>query len=138
MAANKVKVNNSLCAIMRPEVALKALITRVGASGDYVASSNTGTNVNLFGTALTDRLSQRLGLPVFVTTNIPATSNTSPILVLKADEWVIGDRQQLELASSNVAGSSFANDQTLIRAIMRVDFKLMRSQALEIITGVAH
>ena len=123
---------------MRPEVALKALITRVGAAGDYVASGNQQTNPNMFGNGLADRMSARLGLPVYLTTAITAAANASSILVIRGDEWVIGHRSELELASSNVAGSAFANDQTLIRAVMRVDFKLMRAASLEIITGVGH
>lgn len=138
MAANKVAISSGVSVVMRPEVALKALLTRVGASGDYVASANQQTNPSMFGNGLADRMSGRLGLPVFITTAIPASGSASSIIVVKGDEWVIGHRKELELASSNVAGSSFANDQTLIRAIMRVDFKLMRSESLEIITGVSH
>lgn len=138
MAANKVAISSGVSVVMRPEVALKALLTRVGAAGDYVASANQQTNPNMFGNGLADRMSGRLGLPVYITTAIPASGSASSIIVVKGDEWVIGHRKELELASSNVAGSSFANDQTLIRAIMRVDFKLMRSESLEIITGVAH
>ena len=138
MAANKVGIDRGVSVVLRPEVALKALLTRVGASGDYVASANQQTNPNMFGNGLADRLAARLGLPVFVTTAIPASGGASSILVVKGDEWVIGNRQSLELASSNVAGSAFVNDQTLIRAILRVDFKLMRSESLEVITGVTH
>jgi HK97 family phage major capsid protein len=84
------------------------------------------------------RLSSRIGYPVFMTTVIPAASSTSSILVLYCPDFVIGDRQDLEIAASNVAGNSFAYNQTLIRAIMRVDFLLLRAASLEIITGVAH
>lgn len=137
MAAAKVPINN-VSVVMRPEVALKALLTRVGASGDYVASANQQTNPNMFGNGLTDRMSARLGLPVYQTTSITASGNSSSIIVVRGDEWVLGNRSSLELASSNIAGSAFANDQTLIRAILRADFSLMRAASCEIITGVAH
>jgi hypothetical protein len=37
-----------------------------------------------------------------------------------------------------VAGNAFAYNQTLIRAITRVDFLLARATSLEIVTGFAH
>jgi len=137
MAAAKVPLNG-VSVVMRPEVALKALLTRVGASGDYVASANQQTNPNMFGNGLTDRMSARLGLPVYQTTSITSSGSASSIIVVRGDEWVLGNRSSLELASSNIAGSAFANDQTLIRAILRADFSLMRAASCEIITGVAH
>jgi HK97 family phage major capsid protein len=69
---------------------------------------------------------------------IPVASSTSSILVLACENLVLGDRQELEISSSNVAGSAFENNLTYIRAIMRGDVFLMRAAALEIITGVAH
>jgi len=138
MAVNKLNVNN-ISVVMRPEVALKALLTRVGASGDYVASSNQQTDPTMFGGSFTDRLSARLGgMKVFITTSIPTNTGASSIAVVRGDEWVLGSLKQLELASSNIAGSAFANDQTLIRAILRADFALMRATSCEIITGVTH
>lgn len=136
MAVNKLSINN-VSVVMRPEVALKALLTRVGTT-DYVASSSQQTDPNLFGGGLASRVAARLGLPVFITTSIPNNTNTSSIVVVRGDEWVLGSLKQLELASSNIAGSAFANDQTLIRAILRADFALMRAASCEIVTGVAH
>jgi HK97 family phage major capsid protein len=137
MAVAKLSINN-VSVVMRPEVALKALLTRVGASGDYVASTGQQTDPNMFGGGLANRMAARLGLPVFITTSIPSSGSASSIVVVRGDEWVLGSLKQLELASSNIAGSAFANDQTLIRAILRADFALMRAASCEIITGVAH
>lgn len=141
MAANKLPVTPSnVAVIMRPEVLVKALTSRVGSSGDFIASNSQNTNSTFVGARLEDRVSARLGYQVFSTTTVPAATGTvtSSILVLYAPDFVIGDRQELEIAASNVAGNAFAYNQTLIRAIMRVDFLLMRAAALEIITGVAH
>ena len=138
MAAGKVDIGSGVSVVMRPEVALKALLTRVGASGDYVASANQQTNPNLFGNGLADRMSARLGMPVYLTTSIPASGSASSIIVVKGDEWVNGTLQELQIAASNIAGSAFANDQTLIRATLRADFVLLRAASCEIITGVAH
>ena len=55
-ATAKVGIDRGVSVVMRPEVALKALLTRVGASGDYVASANQQTNPNMFGNGLADRL----------------------------------------------------------------------------------
>lgn len=137
MGANKLALNN-ICVVMTPQAAVKAIISQVGASGDYVGSTGTNNGQFLSGGSLAAPLSARLGLPVFVTTAVPTVTSASSILVLKADEWTIGDRQELEIASSNQAGSAFAYDQTLIRAIMRVDFNLKRATALEVITGFTH
>jgi HK97 family phage major capsid protein len=83
-------------------------------------------------------VSARLGVPVFTTTVIPAASATSSILVFYAPDFILGDRQEMEIAASNVAGNAFAYNQTLIRAITRVDFLLARATSLEIVTGFAH
>ena len=141
MAAAKLPVSPSNVAVlMRPEVLVKALTSRVGSNGDFIAANSANTNSTFVGARLEDRVSARLGYQVFSTTTIPAATGTitSSILVLYAPDFVIGDRQEMEIAASNVAGNAFAYNQTLIRAIMRVDFLLMRAAALEIITGVAH
>lgn len=141
MASNKLPVSpGNVAVIMRPEVLVKALTSRVGASGDFIASSSNNTNSTFVGSRLEDRVSARLGYQVFSTTIVPAATGTvtSSILVVYAPDMIIGDRQELEIAASNVAGNSFAYNQTLVRAIMRVDFLLARAASLEIITGVAH
>lgn len=135
MAANKIPTRN-IAVICRPEVITKTSITQVGTSGDYLtAATPMGA---LLDNAFTGPVSRRLGLPVFATTALEVATNQSSILVLHCPSWTIGDRQELEIASSNVAGNAFRNNQTYVRAIMRVDFNLKRAKALEIITGFAH
>ena len=77
-------------------------------------------------------------MPVFSTTVVPVTTSSSPIEVLYAPDFIIGDRQELEIAASKEAGSAFANNQTLIRAVMRLDTVLARAASLERITGFVH
>ena len=139
IAANKVPINN-ITVICRPEVVIKTLLLRAGAAGDFLAVSAPvgGALAGDGSDALAARLSARLGYPVAQTTVLPVLTTASPILVLKGSEWVYGDRQELDMQASNVAGNSFANDQTMIRAILRADFRLMRPQALEVITGFPH
>lgn len=137
MAANKVDPNG-LVIICRPEVAIKTLITRQSSSGDFL-SGGAPLGVPLVeGGVLAARLTQRLGYPSFLTTVLPIGTANSSVLVLKPAEWVLGDRQELDIQASNIAGSSFANDQTMIRGILRADFKLMRASALEVITAFPH
>lgn len=137
MAANKVDPNG-LVIICRPEVAIKTLITRQSSSGDFL-SGGAPIGVPLVeGGVLAARLTQRLGYPSFLTTVLPIGTANSSVLVLKPSEWVLGDRQELDIQASNIAGSAFANDQTLIRGILRADFKLMRAAALEVITAFPH
>ena len=135
LAANKIPFSN-IAVICRPEVVTKATITQVGTGGDYITS---GAPLGGFAdNAFTGPVSRRLGLPVFATTALTVTTNQSSILVLHCPSWTIGDRQELEIASSNVAGNAFRRNQTYVRAIMRVDFNLKRATALEVITGFAH
>jgi len=137
MAKAKIPQKN-IAVVTNPGVVVTALTARVGSTGDFLSAGGQVVNdPALFNTALNGRVSARLGLPVFTTTAVPIASSTADILVLYCPNAVIGDRQELEIAASNVAGSAFANNQTLIRAIMRVDFLLQRAAALEIITGSA-
>lgn len=137
MAGNKLDTNG-IVVICRPEVAIKTLITRQGTTGDFLSGGAPIGAPLVEGGVLAARLTQRLGYNSFLTTVLPVTTNTSSVLVLKPTEWVLGDRQELDIQASNIAGSAFANDQTLIRGILRADFKLMRAAALEVITAFPH
>lgn len=138
MAVNKLPYRN-IVAIMRPEVAIKWLTTRVGTNGDFLGASGGMTNTPLLGPSIQSLISARLGLPVYLTPHLPvSTTPASSILVLFTENFVIGTLKTLDIQSSNVAGTSFENDQTWIRAIMFADFALQRPSALEIITGAAH
>lgn len=144
MKTNKLKISPSNTAIiMHPAVVTKALTTRVGASGDFVVSgSAVDPQLGTFfsGASFEGQLSRRIGYPVVTSTVIPVATGTaaSTVMVLYCPDFVIGDRQEMNIAASNVAGSAFANNQTLVRAIMRVDFLLLRAASLELITGVTH
>lgn len=130
MAANNVP-QEDVVVICRPEVVNAALVTRLGTDSISLLSPQSGN-------AMQAPLERILGVRVFMTTAIPATTNTSWAAVLAAPYLTQGDRQELEIASSNVAGSAFANNQTLIRAIVRGDFDLQYAAACEIVTGIAH
>lgn len=130
MAANNVP-QNDIVVICRPEVVSGALVTRLGSDSISVLSPQTSN-------AMQAPLERILGVRVFMTTAIPVTTATSWAAVLAAPYLTQGDRQELEIASSNVAGSAFANNQTLIRAIVRGDFDLQHAAACEIVTGIAH
>jgi HK97 family phage major capsid protein len=140
MLANKIP-SSQICVIANPKALMRAAWQRAGTNGDFLtAAAPLGSPLG--GEPLFSGLSNRLGLPVFSTTALAETGASpnlvSKVLVLHAPSWTIGDRQELEIASSNVAGNSFRNDQTYVRAIMRVDFNLKRAAGLEIITGVPH
>lgn len=138
MAVNKLPYRN-ISVIMRPEVAVKWLTTRTGTNGDFLGASGGMTNTALLGPSIQSLISARLGLPVFLTPHLPVSTDAkSSVLVLFGENFVIGRMKSLDIQSSNVAGTSFENDQTWIRAIMFADFALQRPAALEIITGVAH
>jgi HK97 family phage major capsid protein len=136
MDANKTPKGGRVV-LCRPEVVAKAAATRSSTGGDFfTAQAPMGALAGQNG--LDAVVSARLGVPVFTTTVIPAASSTSSILVFYAPDFILGDRQQMEIAASNVAGNAFAYNQTLIRAITRVDFLLARATSLEIVSGFAH
>jgi HK97 family phage major capsid protein len=136
MDANKTPKGNRIV-LCRPEVVAKAARTRSSTGGDFFTAQ--APMAPLAGqNGLDAVVSARLGVPVFTTTVIPSASSTSSILVFYAPDFILGDRQEMEIAASNVAGNAFAYNQTLIRAITRVDFLLARATSLEIVTGFAH
>jgi HK97 family phage major capsid protein len=136
MDANKTPKGNRVV-LCRPEVVAKAARTRSSTGGDFFTAQ--APMAPLAGqNGLDAVVSARLGVPVFTTTVIPSASSTSSILVFYAPDFILGDRQEMEIAASNVAGNAFAYNQTLIRAITRVDFLLARATSLEIVTGFAH
>ncbi|MCI0364453.1 MAG: phage major capsid protein, partial [Phycisphaerales bacterium] len=82
------------------------------------------------------------GYPVFATTAIPinltqGTNNDTSVIYLGAwSEFVIGQRKQLELRTSDAAGNAFEFDQVFIRAIMRVDCNVRHAASFEVLKGV--
>lgn len=64
---------------------------------------------------------------VTIATNAPTTLTGGTATLLfggQKNKLLIGQRAQLEIAASNVAGDSFKNDQTYFRAILREDFQM--------------
>ncbi len=76
------------------------------------------------------------GWPVYVTANIietatkGITATCSYLFFARMSDVVIVERMGLELMATNVAGTSFASDQTWIRAIMREGFGLRHAPAV--------
>lgn len=137
MDANKTPMGGRYV-LARPETIAKAAATRASTGGDFLGSQAPVGTVLAGQSGLAALVSGRLGVPVFSTTVIPTVTGASEIIVGYAPDFIIGDRQELEISSSKEAGSAFANNQTLIRAIMRVDFVLARSTSIELITGYLH
>lgn len=83
-----------------------------------------------------------LGWPVFVTNNISetqtqgTTATCSSLYLVRMSDVIIAERAGLELMATNVAGTSFATDQTWIRAIMRVGFGIRHAPAIEVMKGL--
>lgn len=69
-----------------------------------------------------------LGLPVFMTTQIPrATTTNGYIICGDFTQCIIGQRQTIELKASEHVG--FKSDQIYLRATMRVDFNVRHPEA---------
>jgi HK97 family phage major capsid protein len=60
-----------------------------------------------------------LGLPLILTEKVPSLGTTGDIALVDLSYYLIGDRQQIQTASS--PHYKFANDQTAFRIISRVD-----------------
>ena len=69
-----------------------------------------------------------LGRPVIFTEKVPALGTTGDISFVDLSYYLIGDRQQVEVAASDQA--LFQNDQTAYRIIERVDGRPWLQSAL--------
>lgn len=69
-----------------------------------------------------------LGRPVLFTEKVPALGTTGDINFVDLSYYLIGDRQQVEVAASDQV--AFANDQTAYRIIERVDGRPWLQSAL--------
>mgnify|MGYP000228477299 CR=1 FL=1 len=82
------------------------------------------------------------GYPVLLTTQIPinltvgTSTDCSEIYFGAWGEALIGQRMSLEIRVSEEAGDAFAQDQVLVRAIMRVGFAVRYPEAFVVLTGV--
>jgi HK97 family phage major capsid protein len=84
-----------------------------------------------------------LGVPNWVLSNVVPTnvtkgsSNVTSYLI--GGDWqylIVMERQDVEFLSTNVGGTSFANDQTWIRLISRYDVGLIHPEAFTVANGV--
>lgn len=67
---------------------------------------------------------------------VPAGTSARKIYLAKWSDVVLGRRKMIEFKSSDQAGNAFANDQVLIRAIMRVALLVRHPESIQIITGI--
>lgn len=58
------------------------------------------------------------------------------VFLARWKDVVIGLRKSIEIVASDVAGTTFENDQTAIRAIMRLDVALRHPESVEILSEV--
>lgn len=61
---------------------------------------------------------------------------TGTMILGRWGDCVVGIRKQIEVISSNVAGTAFETDQTWIRAVMRWDMVLRHVESFQVLTGV--
>jgi len=99
---------------------------------DWGINAMRGTN-RLDGSTMLDGL---LGLPNFVLTNILAgTEGSRDVFFGDWQHVVLMERQDIEIVSSNVAGTAFQNDQTWVRGISRYDVGLAHPEAFYVVTN---
>lgn len=76
------------------------------------------------------------GMPNFVLTNILAGTEGSRNAFF--GDWqhlIVMERQDIEVVSSNVAGTAFQNDQTWVRGIARYDVGIAHPEAFYVVTN---
>ena len=76
-----------------------------------------------------------LGVPRYVFSNLIAPGNSAQVLYGDWQYLVIFQRQDIEIMSSNVAGTAFQNDQTWVRLIARWDAQVIHPEAFFIHTN---
>ena len=84
--------------------------------------NSTGTNVLTYLPDIRGIPTARLfGLPVLETEKLPESFANGGLLLADFRQYVVGNRQQIEIAMSSEAGDAFREDETQWRAIARVD-----------------
>jgi HK97 family phage major capsid protein len=85
-----------------------------------MAINSSGTNVLTYLPDLNGRITPRLfGLPVVETEKLPSTFADGGLLLADFQQYVVGSRQQIEIAMSEHA--AFEEDQTVWRCTARVE-----------------
>ncbi len=86
----------------------------------------------------TDSLANWLGAGKFVTSTImPGTEGQQKIIAGDWQHLLVADRMDLEFASSSVAGTAFASDQTAVRVIHRYDTAVAHPEAFTVLSPVS-
>ena len=99
---------------------------------DYGINYMRGSN-RLDGSSMLDGL---FGVDRWVLTNILAgTANTRNVFFGDWQHVIIMERQDIEIVSSNVAGTAFQNDQTWIRGISRYDVGVAHPEAFYVVNN---
>lgn len=112
----------------------KAVLRQIvdGAS-QYIWTGSDGIGRQAAGDVSNDLL----GYPWVSTTNTGLDGNSRPRLFFgNWSDVIVGVRKSIEIAASSEAGSAFANDQTLIRAILRMDIGVRHEESIEILTAL--
>jgi HK97 family phage major capsid protein len=144
---NRVQKNNArLDCFITSADGLQVIQTLKDTTGNYIFSESGGYNAPQqvievpYGENPEDYnapVGKLLGRDVYIENQIPSTvtivTNSPTVLTggtatllmggMK-NKLLIGQRAQIEIAVSNVAGDSFKNDQSYFRAIMREDFQM--------------
>lgn len=125
--------------ICRPEV-FYGMLKLKDTTGQYVV---TGGYEGQGATADAMPMLRRLGIPILSTTTIKddATSGQpakSRGYLLYAPEFLMADRQTLEMTGSDVAGDAFEKRQFKLLATLRADYALGRAAACEVISDILH
>lgn len=63
-------------------------------------------------------------------------NNETEIYFGQWNDVIVGMRKTIEIRASDEAGAAFQNDQTFIRAIMRLDVNIRHAESIEILTDV--
>lgn len=79
-------------------------------------------------------------IPRFVTAQVPVNlgvgTNESEVYIGDFSQLALVVRQQIQIEATRYAGTAFGKNQSLIRAIARVDAMVMRSAAFNVLTEV--
>ncbi len=82
---------------------------------------------------------QLLGYEWRETTEVPldtADNNETNIYYGQWNDVIVGMRKTLEIVASQEAGTAFQNDQTWLRAILRMDVNIRHDESIEVLTDV--
>lgn len=84
-----------------------------------------------------DSIAGWLGVPKFVTSTImPGTEGAQYVFAGDWQHLLVADRMDLEFMASNVAGTTFASDQTAVRVIHRYDTAVAHPEAFAVLGPV--